>query len=153
MIVDERISGYLRALDPEEPEYLIKLEERAVREEVPIIRKDAQALLRLTAAPFPVSLASKALLLFPPEATAPFPVSLASKALPLFPPETAAPFPSFLLKTKLKEYNIMPGTYILNTSMDYNDILDIITNPANSIPGSAALPAGISRPVPVFFRV
>ncbi len=40
---------------------------------------------------------------------------------------------SFLLKTKLKEYNIMPGTYILNTSMDYNDILDIITNPANSI--------------------
>ncbi len=46
MIVDERISGYLRALDPGEPEYLIKLEERAVREEVPIIRKDAQALLR-----------------------------------------------------------------------------------------------------------
>ena len=40
---------------------------------------------------------------------------------------------SFLLKTKLKEYNIMPGTYILNTSMDYNDILDIITNPAKSI--------------------
>ncbi|MDE7297989.1 MAG: hypothetical protein K2N94_04055 [Lachnospiraceae bacterium] len=40
---------------------------------------------------------------------------------------------SFLLKTKLKEYNIMPGTYILNTSMDYNDILEIITDASNSI--------------------
>lgn len=40
---------------------------------------------------------------------------------------------SFLLKTKLKEYNIMPGTYVLNTSMDYNDILEVITDASNSI--------------------
>ena len=40
---------------------------------------------------------------------------------------------SFLVKTRLKEYNIMPGTYVLNTSMDYNEILDIITNSSNSI--------------------
>ncbi len=46
MIVDERISGYLRALEPDQPEYLARLEEQAIREEVPIIRKDAQALLR-----------------------------------------------------------------------------------------------------------
>ena len=40
---------------------------------------------------------------------------------------------SFLVKMKLKEYNIMPGTYVLNTSMDYNDILEIITDVSKSI--------------------
>ncbi len=40
---------------------------------------------------------------------------------------------SFLVKTKLKKYNIMPGVYVLNTSMDYNDILDIITDESKSI--------------------
>lgn len=40
---------------------------------------------------------------------------------------------SFYLKTKLKSYDIMPGTYILNTSMDYNEILAVITDAANSI--------------------
>lgn len=40
---------------------------------------------------------------------------------------------SFYLKTKLKDYNIYPGTYILNTSMDYDDILTEITDQKNSI--------------------
>lgn len=40
---------------------------------------------------------------------------------------------SFYVKTKLKEYDIMPGTFILNTSMDYDDILKVITDINNSI--------------------
>lgn len=40
---------------------------------------------------------------------------------------------SFYLKTKLKDYNIYPGTYVLNTSMDYDDILTEITDQKNSI--------------------
>lgn len=40
---------------------------------------------------------------------------------------------SFYLKTKFKEYNIYPGTFILNTSMDYDEILDVITDYKNSI--------------------
>lgn len=40
---------------------------------------------------------------------------------------------SFYFKTKLKNYDIMPGTYILNTSMDYNEILAVITDAKNSI--------------------
>ncbi len=40
---------------------------------------------------------------------------------------------SFYTKTKLKEYNIMPGTFILNTSMDYDEILSVITDIKNSI--------------------
>ena len=40
---------------------------------------------------------------------------------------------SFYLKTKLKEYNIMPGTFVLNSSMDYDEILEIITDINNSI--------------------
>lgn len=40
---------------------------------------------------------------------------------------------SFYLKTKLKEYVVYPGTYILNTSMDYNEILDEITDFKNAI--------------------
>lgn len=40
---------------------------------------------------------------------------------------------SFYVKTKLKNYDIMPGTYILNTSMDYDEILEIISDSKNSI--------------------
>ena len=40
---------------------------------------------------------------------------------------------SFYVKTKLKDYNIYPGTFILNTSMDYDDILTEITDQKNSI--------------------
>lgn len=46
MIVDEKITEYIRSLEQDMPEYLAALEEQALREEVPIIRKDAQALLR-----------------------------------------------------------------------------------------------------------
>ncbi|BBF43264.1 hypothetical protein lbkm_1951 [Lachnospiraceae bacterium KM106-2] len=34
---------------------------------------------------------------------------------------------SFYLRAKLANERIMPGTYTLNTSMDYNDILNTIT--------------------------
>ncbi len=40
---------------------------------------------------------------------------------------------SFYLKTKFKEYDIYPGIFILNTSMDYDEILDVITDYNNSI--------------------
>ncbi len=40
---------------------------------------------------------------------------------------------SFYVKLKLKDYEIMPGTFILNTSMTYNDILAIITDYSKSI--------------------
>lgn len=40
---------------------------------------------------------------------------------------------SFYLKTKLKKYDIMPGTFVLNTSMDYDEILAVITDLSNSI--------------------
>lgn len=40
---------------------------------------------------------------------------------------------SFYLKTKLKNYDIMPGTFVLNSSMDYDEILEIITDLSNSI--------------------
>lgn len=40
---------------------------------------------------------------------------------------------SFYLKTKIKNYDIYPGTYVLNTSMDYDDILKEITDQKNSI--------------------
>ncbi len=43
---------------------------------------------------------------------------------------------SFYVKTKLKNYDIMPGTYILNTSMDYDEILEII---------SVSVPAAVCR--------
>ncbi|WOO36670.1 endolytic transglycosylase MltG [Anaerocolumna sp. AGMB13020] len=36
---------------------------------------------------------------------------------------------SFFLKAKLKKYNLMPGTYELNTSMTYDEIFDILTTP------------------------
>ncbi len=40
---------------------------------------------------------------------------------------------SFFIKTKLTRSEIMPGTYELNTSMDYDVILDTITDDSNSI--------------------
>lgn len=40
---------------------------------------------------------------------------------------------SFYAKLKLKEYDIMPGTFILNTSMSYDDVLAVITDYSQSI--------------------
>ena len=40
---------------------------------------------------------------------------------------------TFYLKVKLMGYNILAGTYRLNTSMTYDQILDQITNYSNSI--------------------
>ncbi|HHT96974.1 MAG TPA: endolytic transglycosylase MltG [Clostridiales bacterium] len=39
----------------------------------------------------------------------------------------------FLIKAKLQKANILPGTYRLNTSMTYEQILDNITNYSASI--------------------
>ncbi len=36
---------------------------------------------------------------------------------------------SFYIHAKLKEYPIMPGTFTLNTSMNYDEIFDVITIP------------------------
>lgn len=46
MIISERLSEYIKALECDLPEYLDELEQRALADEVPIIRKEAQALLR-----------------------------------------------------------------------------------------------------------
>jgi len=40
---------------------------------------------------------------------------------------------SFYLKVQLMRYKILAGTYILNTSMTYDEILEQITNYANSV--------------------
>ena len=40
---------------------------------------------------------------------------------------------SFYLKVQLMGYKILAGTYILNTSMTYDEILEQITNYSNSI--------------------
>ena len=40
---------------------------------------------------------------------------------------------SFYLKVQLMRYKILAGTYILNTSMIYDEILEQITNYANSV--------------------
>lgn len=40
---------------------------------------------------------------------------------------------SFYLKTKLQDKAIMPGTYVIKSSMTYGDILNIITDASNSI--------------------
>jgi len=40
---------------------------------------------------------------------------------------------SFYVKTKLQDLTIMPGTYIINSSMNYKEILDIITDYSASI--------------------
>ncbi len=39
----------------------------------------------------------------------------------------------FYLKTKLTEYVIMPGTYVINSAMTYDDILAVITDYSQSI--------------------
>lgn len=36
---------------------------------------------------------------------------------------------SFYIHAKVKKYPIMPGTFALNTSMDYDDIFEVITKP------------------------
>lgn len=46
MIISERLSEYIKALECDLPEYLDRLEQKALAEEVPIIRKEAQSLLR-----------------------------------------------------------------------------------------------------------
>ena len=46
VIVQERIAAYLRSLEMDMPLYLAELESEAIADGVPIIRKDAQALLR-----------------------------------------------------------------------------------------------------------
>lgn len=40
---------------------------------------------------------------------------------------------SFYVKLKLKDYDIMPGTFVLNTSMSYNDIINVISAYDNSV--------------------
>lgn len=46
MIISERLSEYIKALECDLPKYLDELEQRALADDVPIIRKEAQALLR-----------------------------------------------------------------------------------------------------------
>lgn len=53
---------------------------------------------------------------------------------------------SFYVKTKLKEYDIMPGTFILNTSMDYDSILEVITDINNSIAEEQTVEDAIKTP-------
>ena len=43
---EERLGSFLASMDPEEPAYLTKLEEEAIRDGVPILRKETQRLLR-----------------------------------------------------------------------------------------------------------
>ncbi|MCR5585229.1 MAG: O-methyltransferase, partial [Lachnospiraceae bacterium] len=46
MIIEERMADYIASLESKMPEYLAKLEKYALEHEVPIIRKDSQALLK-----------------------------------------------------------------------------------------------------------
>ena len=46
MIISERLSEYIKALECDLPEYLDRLEQQALKDEVPNIRKEAQSLLR-----------------------------------------------------------------------------------------------------------
>jgi len=46
---------------------------------------------------------------------------------------------AFYLKVKFKEVAIMPGTYLLNSSMTYDEILDVITDISNSLEPEEAL--------------
>ena len=41
---------------------------------------------------------------------------------------------TFYLKVQLFEYKIMQGTFPLNTSMTYDEILDVITDLTKAIP-------------------
>lgn len=40
---------------------------------------------------------------------------------------------SFYLKLKLKKYEVMPGTFVLNTSMTYDDIFQVISAYSSSV--------------------
>ncbi len=46
MIVDEQIAAYINSLETDLPDYLSNLEKQALQDGVPIIRKEAQALLK-----------------------------------------------------------------------------------------------------------
>ncbi len=46
MVIDERMADYIASLDTDLPEHLRSLEQEALMNEVPIIRKDSQGLLR-----------------------------------------------------------------------------------------------------------
>ena len=46
---------------------------------------------------------------------------------------------SFYLKIQLFEHKLMPGTFELNTSMTYDEVLNIITDISNSIAEEEAL--------------
>ncbi len=46
MIIEERMADFIASLESDMPEYLADLERNALMNEVPIIRKDSQALLR-----------------------------------------------------------------------------------------------------------
>ncbi len=47
---------------------------------------------------------------------------------------------SFYVKAKFQDAVIMPGTYMLNTSMTYDEILEIITDYSKSIIQEEAIP-------------
>ena len=60
---------------------------------------------------------------------------------------------SFFLKVQIgnigstkKKYEIMGGTYVLNTSMNYDEILSMITAPENSIEGEVTVEDAESIP-------
>lgn len=40
---------------------------------------------------------------------------------------------SFFVKTKLMNYNLLPGTYVVNSSMTYKEILSVITDPGMNL--------------------
>ncbi|MCR4672823.1 MAG: O-methyltransferase [Lachnospiraceae bacterium] len=46
MIVNDRITGFIRSLEPDEPEYLSRIRKKAEEEGVPIVKKETAALLR-----------------------------------------------------------------------------------------------------------
>ena len=46
MIVDERMTQYIHSLDSKERDYLMELEQYALRTDVPIIRKEMQSFLK-----------------------------------------------------------------------------------------------------------
>ena len=50
MIIDERIADYICSLDPGNGEFLDRVETEARREDVPIIRKETSAFLKMLVA-------------------------------------------------------------------------------------------------------
>ncbi len=45
MIISERLKDYIESLDTELPEFLREMEKKAIRDNIPIIRKDSESLL------------------------------------------------------------------------------------------------------------